>query len=151
MQVKSLPATKRSLLNVIGRIFDPLGLLSLFVIRWKIPQCYFLNGLSRAIQLHCFSDASRNAYAAAVYIRSCYADGFIDMNLVIAKTILAPLHQQNIPRLEVLGTNILSCLSANVNNALSLPDGIMVFYWIDYMTVLYWIKNNKPWRQYVMS
>ena len=191
VQVKSLPATKRSLLKVNGRIFDPLGLLSPFVIRWKVlfqvlytenvdwdcelneehlqlwstltfelehlsrvyvPRFYFLNnGLSRTIQLHCFSDASRNAYAAAVYIHSCYADGFIDVNLVVAKTRVAPLHQQTIPRLELFGANILARLSASVKNALSLPDGIMVFYWIDSMTVLYWMKNNKLWRQYVMS
>ena len=191
VQVKSLPATKRSLLKVIGKIFDPLGFLSPFVIRWKVlfqvlcteqvdwdcelneeqlqlwdtltfelehlnhvcvPRCYFLNnGLSRTIQLHCFSDASRNAYAAAVYIRSCYGDGFIDVNLVVAKTRVAPLHQQTIPRLELLGANILARLSASVKNALNLPDGIMIFYWIDSMTVLYWIKNNKPWKQYVMS
>jgi hypothetical protein len=33
---KALPATKRSLLKVIGKIFDPLGFLSPFIIRWKV-------------------------------------------------------------------------------------------------------------------
>jgi hypothetical protein len=35
-EAKALPATKRSLLKVIGKIFDPLGFLSLFIIRWKV-------------------------------------------------------------------------------------------------------------------
>ena len=34
--MKALPATKRSLLKVIGKIFDPLGFLSPFIIRWKV-------------------------------------------------------------------------------------------------------------------
>ena len=25
----------------------------------------------------------------------------------------------------------------------------MCFDWVDSMAVLYWIKNNKPWKQYV--
>jgi hypothetical protein len=35
-EAKALPATKRSLLKVIDKIFDPLGFLSPFIIRWKV-------------------------------------------------------------------------------------------------------------------
>jgi hypothetical protein len=56
-----------------------------------VPRCYFQdNGLWKTIQLHCFSDASKAAYAAVVYIRSSYSDGHIDVNLVTAKTRVAP-------------------------------------------------------------
>ena len=35
-QAKLLPITKRSLLKISSKIFDPLGLLSLFTIQWKV-------------------------------------------------------------------------------------------------------------------
>ena len=34
-QAKVLPTTKRSLLKILAKIFDPLGLLSPFTIQWK--------------------------------------------------------------------------------------------------------------------
>jgi hypothetical protein len=155
-------------LKVIGKIFDPLGFLSPFIIHWKVlfqilcienvnwepeligehlnlwntliselehlnnvyvPRCYFQdNGQSKTIQLHCFSDASKAVYAASVYIRSSYSDGHIDVNLVTAKTRVAPLQKQSIPRLELLGANILVRLAANVNNALNLSQDVTIIY-----------------------
>ena len=35
-QVKKLPTTKRLLLKISAKIFDPIGLLSPFTIKWKI-------------------------------------------------------------------------------------------------------------------
>ena len=35
-QAKNLPTTKRSLLKISAKIFDPIGLLSPFIIQWKI-------------------------------------------------------------------------------------------------------------------
>ena len=35
-QAKLLPTTKRSLLKISAKIFDPLGLLSPFTIQWKV-------------------------------------------------------------------------------------------------------------------
>ncbi len=189
-QVRSLPATKRSLLKISAKIFDPLGLLSPFTIKFKVlfqllcngniswdeelneehlkawnmltselqtlnnicvPRCYFERLYLESVQLHCFSDASEKAYAAAIYLRSQYSNGNVDVNLVAAKTRVAPLKKQSVPRLELLGANILVRLSNTVKNALQLPEDVEIFYWIDSMTVLYWIKNKKQWKQYVMS
>ena len=105
--VISLPLTKRSLLKLVAKIFDPLGLLTPFTVTLKIlfqilcqhqvdwdqeldgklnlkfitirdeiihlnaieiPRYYFCSDTSLVeIQLHGFSDASRQAYAAVVY------------------------------------------------------------------------------------
>jgi hypothetical protein len=66
----------------------------------RVPRCYF-NGHVQPlkIQLHGFSDASKRAYGAVVYMRSVYEDGHIDVRLISSKTKVAPIKQQSIPRL----------------------------------------------------
>ena len=63
------------------------------------------------MQLHGFSDASEKAYAAVVYMRSCYDNGTVDVKLVTSKSRVAPLSKQSIPRLELLGALILARLA----------------------------------------
>lgn len=184
---KSLPVTKRTLLKLTAKIYDPLGFLSPFIVRLKIlfqelcisrvnwdelltgdilnkwnaiiveleqspnihlPRCYFrLDCKPETVELHAFSDASSQAYAAVVYIRSTYPDGTISVNLLASKNKVAPIKKQSIPRLELLGAYILAKL---VNTIIqSLPNELPVIYWVDSMTVLCWIKNDRIWKQYV--
>ena len=186
---RTLPATKRSLLKITSKVYDPLGLLSPFTITMKIlfqdlcnekvdwdetlsgdahlkwlsfleqleclsqiqvPRCYFsVEKQPIKIQLHGFSDASKRAYAAVVYMRSIYDDGSIDVRLISSKTKVAPTKQQSIPRLELLGATILVRLVNSVKNALPSTKEIETVYWTDSLTTLFWIKNNKVWKQYV--
>ena len=98
------------------------------------------------LELHGFSDASNRAYAGVVYIRSLYEDGGTDVRLVASKTRVAPLKRQTIPRLELSGALIL----ARLVNSLNLTIGnIKTVYWTESTTALCWIKNEKPWKQYV--
>ena len=84
-----------------------------------IPRCYFDMGeKSRSCGLVGFCDASIQAYAAVVYLRvetdsGCYT------RFVAAKTRVAPLQVQTIPRLELLGALLLSRLLTSVTSALS--------------------------------
>ncbi|XP_067023076.1 uncharacterized protein [Acropora muricata] len=119
--------------------------------RIRIPQSFFdcTSGNFRAAELHCFSDASEKAYAASIYVCSIYEDGRIDVKLVASKTKVAPLKKQSIPRLELLGATILVRLAKTTQNAL--PQKLKTLFWVDSITVLCWIKNLKPWKQYVMS
>ena len=111
----------------------------------KIPRCYFRSRPVR-FEIHGFSDASNRAYAGVVYIRSLYEDGGVDVRLVASKTRVAPLKRQTIPRLELLGALIL----ARLINSLDLTEGnVKTVYWTDSTTTLCWIKNEKPWKQYV--
>ena len=113
-----------------------------------IPRCYFqLEDHPVSIQLHGFSDAAEQAYAAVLYLRTLYSDGSITVRLVASKTKVAPLKKQSIPRLELLGALILARLSQVVIS--SIPTINERFYWVDSMTVLCWIQNDRVWKQYV--
>ena len=186
---RTLPVTKRSLLKITAKVYDPLGLLSLFTItakilfqdlcnekfdwdetlsgdahvKWlsfqkqleclsqiQVPRCYFsVDKQPIKIQLHGFSDASKRAYSAVVYMRSIYDDGSIGVRLILSKTKVTPTKQQSIPRLELLGATILVRLVNSVKHALPSTKEIETVYWTDLLTTLFWIKNNKVWKQYV--
>ena len=68
-----------------------------------------------------------------------------------AKSRVAPVKTQTIPRLEHLGAVLLALLMDSVMKALSGVISIdNVFYWTDSITVVRWIRKNKNWKQYVM-
>ena len=185
----NLPVTKRTVLRVSAKIFDPLGLLSPFVVklkllfrelcsdnvnwddqvegdtlkRWKlqikefkslgqirVPRCYFdRSRVPVSFELHGFSDASSQAYGAVVYLRTVYNDETILSVIVTSKTRVAPVKHQTIPRLELLGALVLTRLVSTVRKSLDSLPNLNCFYWTDSTVALYWIRNNKPWRQYV--
>ena len=68
-----------------------------------------------------------------------------------AKTRVAQLKKQSIPRLELLGANILARLASSIQNTLELSQNVEILYWLDSKTVLYWIRNAKLWKQYVLT
>ena len=100
------------------------------------------------VELHGFSDASQRAYAAVIYMRSRYSDGRVEVRLVASKSRVAPLKKQSIPRLELLGAVLLARL---VNKFNSTSTQLKSLNWIDSMTALCWIRNERIWRQYVQQ
>ena len=75
----------------------------------SVPRCYFATTSTPIdIQIHAFSDSSKKAYATAVYLRSEYEDGKVEVRLLSSKTRarVAPIKQRTIPRLELLGALI---------------------------------------------
>ena len=114
----------------------------------QIPRCYFsFQCAIKTTQLHGFCDASEQAFAAVIYLRSTNEEGIVEVTLVASKTRVSPLKWQTIPRLELLGAVILSRLMNNVT--VSLLRSIPTFYWTDSMATLYWIRTTKPWKQYI--
>ena len=107
----------------------------------QIPCCYFSSNSSPTeVQLHGFSDASEQAFAAAVYLRAVYPDGTITTRLVAAKTRVAPIKKESIPRLELLGALILARVANTIVTAMARSVGVV--YWVDSMTTLFWIKGE---------
>lgn len=118
----------------------------------KVPRCYFhLEYRPIGVQLQCFCDASEFAYAAVLYVRYDYGNDHIETRLVAAKTRVAPVKQQTIPRLKLLGALILARLLRSV--IVQLKGVSQIYCWTDFMTVLQWIKNKNKhvYRQYVQK
>ncbi len=53
---------------------------------------------------HTFVDASKSAYAAAVYLRTQYSNDDVTVNLIAANARGAPLKSLSIPKLELCAT-----------------------------------------------
>ena len=114
----------------------------------RVPRCIYWPKLNRLFtQLHGFSDASERAIGAVVYARAVYEDDRIDIKMIASKTRVAPVKRQTIPRLELIGATLLARL---VNTVLTtLKWTVEVFYCVDSMTTLQWIRNDRSWKQYV--
>lgn len=116
----------------------------------RVPRCYFpAQSQCRHIEFHGFCDASVKAYAALVYLRVVY-DDHVKITLLCSRSRVAPLKQQSIPRLELLGALLLSRLMNSVQSALKGRLNVNdIYYWTDSTTVLCWVRNQKHWKQYV--
>ena len=120
----------------------------------RVPRCYFqrLNELFRTHEIHGFCDASDLAFAAVVYLRTAHSNGDIEVNLIASKTRVAPIKRQTIPRLELLGANILARLVDSIIQSLtSIKEIADVVLWTDSFTTLCWIQNHKAWKTYVQN
>ena len=114
----------------------------------KVPRYYsVLSPAQFCIQLHGFSDALASAYAAVVYVHTITIQGEVSVQLLASKTKVAPIKKQSIPRLELMAALLLSKLVWTIITVL--PSEVVAYYWTDSMSILYWIQNNKTWKQYV--
>ncbi|XP_072392211.1 uncharacterized protein [Diabrotica undecimpunctata] len=93
------------------------------------------------IEMHGFCDASEVAYGTAIYIRSVDEKGNIFINLLCAKSKVAPVKKLSVPRLELSGALILSRLSKMVTTSLNIQFN-KIFLWSDSTITLGWIKTS---------
>jgi len=107
--------------------------------RFKIDRCisapHFTSHDSPCeYELHGFSDASQLAYSACVYLRTI-SNGQSAVKLVAAKTKVAPIKPETIPRLELCGAKLLSKLIQTITSSLKL-DFRSIRCWTDNTGVL---------------
>lgn len=95
----------------------------------------------KRIQLIGFSDASESAYGGCIFLRSIAENGHIFVNLLCAKTKVAPLKTITMPRLELCGALILARLANKVTTSLKLNIHERIF-WTDSTIVLGWLKTE---------
>ncbi|XP_018403332.1 PREDICTED: uncharacterized protein LOC108780195 [Cyphomyrmex costatus] len=152
--------TKRIVLSEIAQIYDPLEFQNqwasfkkqlLALSNLNIPRWLYITSTAHSIELHGFSDASQLAIAAVVYIRTETQERGVQVNIICAKTKVAPLKKLTIPRLELNAALMLSRLVYNVQNVLDLKER-QIFLWTDSSVALTWISSHPAkWKDYVRN
>ena len=121
----------------------------------EIPRCVLpstqLGGVI-SLQLHGFSDASKSAYGANVYLRGETTHGY-STHLIASKTRVAPLKGDTIPRLELMGALTLAKLITSVAQALQpIANVNSIYCWSDSQIVLWWIYGDtKQFKQFIQN
>ena len=121
----------------------------LAILKITVQRFYLLTNISltdRKFDVHGFSDASKNAYAAVVYLACSNYSIFL-----ASKTRVSPLQATSIPRLELMACLLLSELIeivlSSICNSINIKN---VNCWSDSFDSLIWIKGeNKNWKPFI--
>ncbi|XP_036140869.1 uncharacterized protein LOC118644969 [Monomorium pharaonis] len=171
-QISIAGFTKRSVLSLTARLFDPLGWLAPTVVSAKIAfqstwllqlgwddtldedsakfWQRFRDELPLEVELHGFADASERAYASVVYLRSP-EEGSWRVTLLAAKTKVAPIKPVTLPRLELCAAALLARLISQQRRALGL-ERAPLHCWSDSTVTLGWIQGHPSrWKTYVAN
>ncbi|XP_065075581.1 uncharacterized protein LOC135699286 [Ochlerotatus camptorhynchus] len=91
------------------------------------------------------------AYAAVVYARGRNEAGDIVVNLLVAKTRVAPIKQVSLPRLELNAAALLSTLMESTIQALSHLE-VDPWAYTDSSIVLQWLSTHpRKWKSYAAN
>lgn len=105
------------------------------------------------LELHGFCDASERGFCAVIYLRTLDENGACNVQLVCAKSKVAPLRKLSVPRLELLSAVLLADVVASVLDALK-PFQVVdrIFAWSDSSVALAWIKScPSRWKTFVAN
>ncbi|XP_073946595.1 uncharacterized protein [Choristoneura fumiferana] len=108
----------------------------------KLPRWLNVTRDSKT-ELHVFSDASKSAFAAAVYARVIDESNKVHVHLITAKTKVAPIEKEiSIPRLELCGATLAAKLISEVSQVMEIPKENL-YAWSDSTIVLAWLKGGS--------
>jgi len=112
-----------------------------------VPRNIIFNKSDSEHTLLVFTDASKNAYATTIYLKSVNSI-CSQLNLIFSKTRLAPMKPITIPRLELLALTIGFKAMNFVEKEIALKINYKVIF-SDSEIVLSWIKSVKPLETFV--
>eukprot|EP00794_Sanderia_malayensis_P006668 gene6668-biopygen5443 len=100
------------------------------------------------MELHGFADSSIKACCAVIYLLVQQKSG-VQAKLLTAKSRVAKPNL-SVPRLELIGAQMLTKLIQNVKSALT-EDLNGIYGWLDSQTVLCWLQNKGEYKQFVRN
>lgn len=106
----------------------------------NIPR-WVLSDNIKIIELHGFADASQVGYGACLYIRTISILNTINVNLLCAKSRVAPLKTLTIPRLELSAIVLLVDLYKLVKKSMSIKFD-KIYFWSDSTIALHWLATS---------
>ena len=93
--------------------------------------------------MHVFADASELGFAGVIYLRYVYLSDEVSCAFLVGKSRVAPLKPLTVPRLELQAVVLATArLSIAVQRELNVSVH-EVFYWVDSLAVLQYIKNES--------
>lgn len=104
-----------------------------------IPRWFGFASSGFLIELHGFCDASTKAYGAVVYVKSTDCNGNSQVNLVLAKSRVAPVQTIRLPRLELCGGLLLASLMRSMADELKVSK---LYCWTDSSITLAWVDSS---------
>ncbi|XP_061724297.1 uncharacterized protein LOC133530805 [Cydia pomonella] len=116
----------------------------------KVQRWLHLTREDDLIELHGFSDASTQAYAAVTYLK-VVRGGVVYVSMIASRTKVAPLKQLSVPKLELCAAALLAELISDVAELLKIPKN-KIFVWTDSMVVLAWLQSQPSrWKTFVAN
>ena len=114
-----------------------------------VPRCYHPIGFGTVVrrEIHAFSDASKDAIGAAVYLRQVNEKGEVSISLLFGQSKVAPVQTTSIPRLELCAAVLVTQAVAKISKEIDMKIDDVVFY-TDSKVVIGYI-NNESRRFYV--
>lgn len=100
-----------------------------------LPNC-------NQIEMYGFSDSSERAYGCVVYLASCNSNGYKHIQLLTAKSKVAPIKKETLPRLELLAAHLLAKLIFQIKQTLNI-NIVKTTYFTDSTIVLSWLKIDS--------
>ena len=105
----------------------------------QFPRCLCPNDLFE-IEIHAFGDASEEAFAACVYLRCVSIESVVTVNLVTAKTRVAPRKVISVAKLELQAALLAARSCHTVENSIRFKINRRVF-WTDSTCVRHWVRS----------
>ncbi|GFX57965.1 integrase catalytic domain-containing protein [Trichonephila clavipes] len=143
--------TKREVLSVIAKLYDPLGFLGPVIAKAKVFlqqlwQCkldwddVLPNSIANEIVLQGFADASEAAYRVVVYLQCFLHNGAAKVSILASKSRVAPIRVISIPRLELCACVLLAQLVKKIHSTLRLNISDIVLH-TDSTIALAWLNT----------
>ena len=109
-----------------------------------VPRCYHSEGFGTVIraEIHAFSDASKDAIGASVYLQLINDKGEVNTALLFGQSKVAPIQTTSIPRLELCGAVLAAQAAAKILKEIDMRIDDVTFY-TDSKAVLGYIQNES--------